>query len=81
MEAISEKALRNVMQHICKVFELTADYQQGNGALCWRVTFMDGAKLSNELVGTTRRELYNAMHSFRYGMEFGARISRAGEES
>ena len=78
MDKISELNIRAALRYVCERYELTADYQKGNSAVCWRVTFMNGAKRSIELVGTTRREIYNAIHDFRYGMEFAADILRKG---
>jgi len=75
MEAITEKRLRALITNTCKSFLLTADYQQGNNALCWRVTFMEYGMHSSDLVGTSKRELWNAVHAFRYGMEFANRIN------
>ena len=80
MERISELNIRAALRYVCEHFELTADYQQGNAALCWRVSFVDkhnAHNQSHELVGLSRREIYNAIHAFRHGMELFENITRS----
>ena len=81
MDKISELNIRAALRFVCERYELTADYQQGNAALCWRVSFAESffpLNKSAELVGTTRRELYDAIHAFRHGMEFAKSFSFEG---
>ena len=80
MDKISETHILNLVSVICKRYALTVTYDEGSriNGRCWRITFRCGDVSSRELVGVTRREIFDALHAFWNGMEFAADISRKG---
>jgi len=74
MEKISETRILNLISVMCKQYAMSVTYDEGSkvNGRCWRVTFRCGPNASRELIGVTRREIYDALHAFWNGMAFEA---------